>query len=208
MPDSAFVQVTHNWAAPDSLEEAVSGLRLSDYRYWTLRGILPEGHDLSAEFFYSNQPGLDDSLILSQSDSVVMLYRADASEEWQEVATERYGHWYVGWLTVPELQMGDYTLAVRDTQVGNPETRKRVADPLTIFPNPARDTFSITVENLDKNQLAIYDASGKLLESYWLEPGRRTITWSPGHLPAGAYYLILTSEWDEILARERILYTR
>ncbi|MBK9357403.1 MAG: hypothetical protein IPN08_08480 [Bacteroidales bacterium] len=37
--DSAFVRATHNWVPPDSLKVHVPGLKLSDYRYWTIEGI-------------------------------------------------------------------------------------------------------------------------------------------------------------------------
>ena len=104
--------------------------------------------------------------------------------------------------------MGEYTLAVRETQVGTPESVADKVNLLNVYPNPTSDTFRITVDTWNNNHLGIYDASGKVLEEFVLGPGQTSITWTPGQLPAGAYFIILKSEWDEILARERVIYSK
>ncbi len=204
--DSAFIQVTHNWAPPDSLKEAVSGLRISDYRYWRVAGIIPESFQATGKFFYSTNSYLDNTLITGETDSVVILYRKDASEDWQPVYFEQIGLWYVGNLIIPELQMGEYTLAVWDTQVSTPE-EVAVTDPvMQVYPNPSNDTFMISLEIQDACQLEIIDISGRMVQTYAVSPGQQTITWQPGPLPEGKYFIFLKSKWNEILARKRVIY--
>jgi len=119
--DSAFIQVTHNWAPPDELKEPVPGLRLSDYRYWRIDGIIPEGFQATGKFTYSATNYLDNTLITSSADTLVMLYREGAADDWQEVDFEKVGPWNVGNILIPDLKAGEYTLAVKEAGVGTYE---------------------------------------------------------------------------------------
>jgi len=122
LADSSLVRVTHNWVAPDSLKIPVEGLRLSPYRYWKVTGVFPESFQARGKFFYSRSSNLDDGLILSDNDSVVMLYREDASVDWHYISQSRVGLWAIGNIFVDNFQPGEYTLAVWDKQiVGTPE---------------------------------------------------------------------------------------
>ncbi|RKX17111.1 MAG: hypothetical protein DRP35_11510 [Candidatus Zixiibacteriota bacterium] len=51
--DSAFIQVEHNWVAPDPFEIGIPGLYLTDKRYWKVEGILPDTFNITARFLYS-----------------------------------------------------------------------------------------------------------------------------------------------------------
>ncbi len=121
--DSAFLRVTHNWVAPDTLILPHTGLRLSDSRYWTVEGIFPKGFKARAVFSYSNGSGLDKTLITSPGDSLVMLYRPGAGHPWEGTPFKHEGSWMSGTITVDTLQPGEYTLAVWDRKYLDTHTR-------------------------------------------------------------------------------------
>jgi aminopeptidase N len=163
--DSALLRVTHHWAAPDSLKTAIEGLRLSPYRHWEIRGILPEGIAMRGRFFYSNGPTLDNTLILSEQDSVVLLYRPNPAADWQEIPQTHEGLWSIGYIYVNELQQGQYTLAVWDKTVTgiyeNPTNVEK--DNLIVFPNPANDEIKVGITDFQNISLQISDTSGRVI---------------------------------------------
>lgn len=166
VPDSVFYHAIHHWAAPDSMQNTTEGLRLSPYRHWELKlagASLPE---MRARFFYSNSQSHDGNLIQSEQDSVVLLYRPGAGYEWQEIPTERVGLWSIGYLIAENIQPGQYTLAVWDTQVvGQAEipasqTKKQS---LEVYPNPATDQLTFNWYEKTDGRLQVTDSSGKLV---------------------------------------------
>ena len=162
--DSAMFRITHHWVAPDSMKVPVPGLRLSPYRYWQVNGIFPENTSLRGRFFYSNSQALDASLILSEQDSVVILYRPEAAADWQIVPQSREGLWSIGYIYVESLPVGEYTLAVWDkTLVGLNENSKSFKEEnLIIFPNPADDLINVFTKNSSNSTITICDSSGRI----------------------------------------------
>jgi len=112
VPDSAYVRITHNWVAPDSLKTPVAGLHLSDYRYWTVEGLFPPGFRAKGRFSYNRDNFLDNTLLIHPDDSIVMLYRPGAAVDWRPATFVKHGSFSAGYLMVDSLQRGEYTLAV------------------------------------------------------------------------------------------------
>ncbi len=73
--DSVFIRVEHNWAPPDPLKTPVQGLTISPYRYWKIDGIFNDDFMATGIFMYNKGGHLDDGLITSENDSIVILYR-------------------------------------------------------------------------------------------------------------------------------------
>jgi aminopeptidase N len=161
--DSALFRITHHWVAPDSLKIAVPGLRLSPYRYWQVAGLFPENTNLRGRFFYSNSQALDASLILSEQDSVVVLYRPEAAADWQIVPQSREGLWSIGYIYVESLPSGEYTLAVWDKSlVGMHESGKSFfQENLIVFPIPADDLITVFTKDISNSTITICDSSGR-----------------------------------------------
>jgi len=195
--DSAFLQVTHNWAPPDSLKEHVPGLRLSDYRYWRIDGIVPDDFEATGKFFYSRNNYLDNTLIVTSADTLVILYRKGAAEDWQEIPFERIGPWNIGNIIVPGLKTGEYTLAVKEVSVGGLENPSPEKNQLKIYPNPSSDTFEISVEIERAGEIRIVSEQGLLVKSFTVTPERKRWTWNPEGLAAGVYFVSL---WKENLS--------
>jgi len=192
--DSAFIQVTHNWTPPDSLEEPVAGLRLSDYRYWRIDGIFPEDFQATGKFFYSANNYLDNTLITSSSDTVIILYRRGAMEDWQEVEFEKIGPWNIGNIIVDNLKTGEYTLAVKDSGVGSAEPNLPEKIILDIYPNPSSGSFTIISGSEADGEIRIYTNTGTLVKAFPVQAGKDLVNWSPEGLASGNYLVALYRE--------------
>lgn len=161
--DSALLRVTHHWVAPDSLKMPVPELRLSPYRHWEFTGILPENIAMHGRFFYSNIQSLDGSLILSEQDSVVILYRSNASADWQEVPQTHEGLWSIGYIYVESLPLGQYTLAVWDKNLVAIHDQKvnLSEEKMLVFPNPADDVINVYATAKTQSEITICDSAGR-----------------------------------------------
>ena len=185
--DSAFVQATHNWAQPDGLKVPVAGLRISDYRYWRIDGIFPAGFQATGTFFYSTNNYLDNTLITSSSDTVIILYRKGSMDDWQEIEFEKLGPWNVGNILVNDLRAGEYTLAVKEAGVRTSGFLLPKKNALEIFPNPSTDGYRIKVNNAAPGELRIFNENGTLVKSFMVQSGESEFTWVPENLAAGTY---------------------
>lgn len=162
--DSAFVRVTHHWVAPDGMQNPLPGLTLSDYRYWSIEGIFPPGFSTSGRFTYNRGNMLDNTLITSSKDSLVILYRPGAGYEWQPVPFVRQGAWQIGNIIVPGLRPGEYTLAVWDEAfVNSKHPAKTDSRKLLLIPNPVRYEAEAVLPVKTGGTLSILDQAGKVL---------------------------------------------
>lgn len=165
LSDSALVRVTHNWVAPDSLFTPIDGLKLSPYRYWKVEGVIPESFNARGNFFYSNSGNLDNELILSPNDSVVILYRPDTKSQWHEIPQTRYGPWAIGNIMVHEINLGEYTLAVWDKQiVGEYEYPK--SEKINVYPNPTRGEINFEFPREGNYLVKLYTENGRNIDSF------------------------------------------
>jgi aminopeptidase N len=203
--DSALFRITHHWVAPDSLKTPVEGLRLSPYRYWQVAGIIPENTSLRGRFFYSSSQALDASLILSEQDSVVILFRQNASKDWLAVPQSREGLWSIGYIYVENLPVGEYTLAVWDkTIVGLSENKKpAVQEKLFIFPNPSDEMINIFSEDLSNASITICDSSGRT--TLTMELTQRLNQLDVNTWKRGVYMINLLDKDGKILDRKKVI---
>jgi len=117
--DSSFVRVEHNIAAPDPIQNNVYNFRLNSQHYWKVDGILSNGFVAKLRFNFdggkvkSGNSYLDTSLIIVNSDSLILLYRKNASDDWKEVShyTKMTFGAKVGNFTVDTLKFGEYVFA-------------------------------------------------------------------------------------------------
>ncbi len=164
--DTAFIQATHHWVAPDSLKIPVSGLRLSGSRYWSIDGVFEQRMQARGRFYYDHTKYLDKKLLRSENDSVVLLYRRSPAEEWHTVAQIRNGIWSIGYIYTNDLKKGEYTLAAWDLQtVGVPKNRKNRKE-IKIFPNPTQGILHIQTNKSGRYEVRIYNAQAQLLRNF------------------------------------------
>ncbi len=206
LTDTAFYRMTHHWAAPDSLKTAVSGLRLSPYRHWEFRGIFPQNTMMRGRFFYANSSTLDGSLILSEQDSVVVLYRENPAADWAMVPQTREGLWNIGYIVIHDFKPGQYMLAVWDKQlVGTADLQlqpnKRL---LTIEPNPVTEEMAIKWNDTQDGFLSIIDSTGKIIfqQAVW-QAGSLVVdarNWAKGW-----YFAEFRNKNDQMLGYQKII---
>ena len=201
--DSALVRVEHNWAPPDDFKNPIQGVTLSNYRYWRIDGIFPEGFDATGEFTYTKTSFLDDSL-LNPNDTVLLLYRTDAGDDWHFIDYSVIGIWSVGKFYVDNLQRGEYTIAVGDdTFTGIEETQVPKKSPITIHPNPSSDFFIIDYPQ--PGTFEFYDETGNIVDSVHLHSGASSFKWKPEDLPKGTYFVRYLSENNKTIGVEKLI---
>ena len=202
--DSAFVRVVHNWAPPDPMKNPIPGLTISDYRYWKVEGIFPEGFEATGRFWYNKNGYLDNGIIQSQEDSVVLVYRENTADDWHFINYTQVGIWSIGNFYVDNLQPGQYCIAVTDdTFVGITENKPVSLPLLKVYRNPSSSTFKI--ETLQAGILKFYDIYGKTVDTIHVENGGQTIKWKPNNLPTGTYFVRMLSRQNKALAYGRLL---
>lgn len=174
--DSHYVYIAHHWAGPESQSTTAN---LSKSRFWTIRGTW--GTDFDAEFrlFYDGRVengGQDDDLVSMTEDSLVVMYRFDASHDWELFphfnknvmgnATDKYGQ-----ITLTKILPGDYVLANASPDIGFQESDSR-RSLFKIYPNPSNGSLRIELLS-DSDQhapLIVVDAgSGKIVHSEKLQ---------------------------------------
>ncbi|WP_417603057.1 M1 family aminopeptidase [Owenweeksia hongkongensis] len=165
--DSAKLIVMHNWAAPGGKIPANKDYRLSPQHYWTIQGIDLNNVDLTGRITISPAAtSLDTELLKNGSDSLVVLYRKDATEPWELYVNQQKTQIGIsGYIDINQLKAGDYTLANSAEKVGLKENHKRHGK-IDIYPNPAKDKVFIKFDEAAKTyDITMTDAAGKLLYS-------------------------------------------
>ncbi len=163
LEDSAFVRVTHHWVAPDSLKTPQEGLRLSSKRYWQLEGVWSESSVMRGKFYFSNSSVMDEDVNLTQNDSVMILYRENAGDDWHYVPQYLYGQPIIGYIYVNDMQPGEYALAAIDKQlvdIKSPDDNSVIK----IFPNPSKDKISLQMRRKGDYLIVVNDTSGRAVK--------------------------------------------
>ncbi len=204
--DSSLVRITHNWVAPDSFPHAVPGLRLSNYRFWTVEGLLKPSFIAKGRFTYSKSNYLDNTLITNSQDSLVLLYRPSTAETWKSVNFIKNGSFSNGELIVDTLKTGEYTLAIWDHTFLSIAEDHANAIKLRIFPNPASDYVSVYISQNSECILQISDTSGVILKEVRIPVSPFNFNWSPILKAAGTYYFRLKNAKGQTIAAEKILF--
>ena len=160
--------------APDGFKSPHPGYELSKQRYWVVQGVVPEGSSITGRFFYSKTNKQDDSIITSQEDTLIIMYRKNASEEWSRISSLRMGSWQAGSLKTTNLIPGEYALASKKpgASILSPSSSGK----LNIYPNPANDKVRIELPGV-KGILQIFSSSGLLLLKMEITKGEEWFVW-------------------------------
>ena len=205
--DSAYVRITHNWVAPDSLMVPQPGLRISDSRYWTVEGLFPADFKAKGKFTYSRAATLDLTLITNSKDSLVMLYRPGAGYPWRGTSFSRIGPWSSGIITVDTLQKGEYTLAIWDRLfLDTNEPGRTRSSHMIVFPNPAKEAVNIDLDVPGIAMLCIYDTLGKQLGKTRFDAGLHHITWKNPGISSSIYFFNLTASNGKVLESRKVVF--
>lgn len=224
--DSALVRVEHNWVYPDPPKTVIPGLHISQERYWKVDGIWPAGFAASATVSYNGTAStsggyLDNQLITASEDSLVMLYRASAADDWaidtsvtlsvQGSTTNKKGS-----MVINQIRKGEYAFAIWDhgradsnVVLDNAEctllginTPKATDDKqLTIVPNPASDSFRVELPapNNAAGNIVVYDVTGHELKRIPVQVGQQQTTIATAGFAKGNYLVVWQSKTDRLI---------
>ena len=174
--DSALLKIEHHWSAPDGIKNwATKPYLLSNYRYWKVDGILPAGFDASASFMYDGRENggyLDSLLVNVTEDSLVLLYRVDAKDDWLEYphyikntlgsSSNKYGR-----MELSKLLLGEYTLANIDHSVLSTGSIEQPKNKLKIYPNPSNEKVTLEWDIAQTAiKIEIFSLGGKKVLSF------------------------------------------
>jgi hypothetical protein len=217
--DSAFIRIEHNYVAPDPIQNNPNNYRLSTERYWTIDGILPSTFYSKARFYYDGRTGstagpnnwLDNGLTLVNGDSIILLYRRNAADDWQEYpyytkfifgpsATSKYGY-----VDIDSMKLGQYAFAngVSHVLIGVNEL-DAPAPEITAYPNPAGNNLTVDwpSDNHEPVLLNVYDADGKVIFSQTMageEAKLETSRWMDG------FYFVEVVQAGKLLGRKQVM---
>lgn len=196
--DSSFVRIEHNFAAPDPFKSNPSNFRLSTQHYWKVDGILSPGFASKVRFNFdgnkntSGNSYMDTCLIINNADSIILLYRKNAADDWQEVKNySKFKVGKVGFFTADTLKLGEYVFANGQSNVivGTKEQNKTVMK-LNVFPNPSSGNLNVKIENYKISEhcsLQIMDMMGTPVKQI-TRPAYHTLI-NTSDLQAGKYLL-------------------
>ena len=144
--DSLFLFVEHIRGAPDTAKNKNPDLTLkvSNSHFWNITGILPENNNITATFFYdgSSKDELDFDLAGYSEDSITIVYRKDATQDWMPLENTKKQKFSPidgkGNIIIKGLKAGQYAFAniINNVATG---TAGNIASNINIYPNPASD---------------------------------------------------------------------
>lgn len=203
--DSSFVRIEHNFASADAIKNNTNNFRLNTQHYWKIDGILSSGFVSKLRLNYDgnkNTAGnsyLDTCLTKINGDSIILLYRKNAADDWHEVL--HYTKFKIGaktgFVTADTLKFGEYVFAngKSNVLVGLKENNKINQADIELFPNPVSSTLQVKVSNYklsNTTSIEIYDMQGKIVKQLnKLDP---EISISVSDLSKGHYILNLTDK--------------
>jgi Secretion system C-terminal sorting domain len=214
LADSAWLQITHNWIAPDGFWTPRPGIKLSNSRYWTVRGIVPSGFHAIGRFLYNgtNSAGaglLDHTWMTNGEDSLLLFYRPSAAYDWQQVTNFQRNMGspsdLSGNIQANDLMQGEYALGTYEnfpTAAQQPQAWE-----LHVYPNPNDGRFYLDLPTPNgKYEVRMCDAEGKMLHEVTVE-NQATIALEKAYLASGWYLVTVRDEAGRV-GSQRILIER
>jgi len=206
--DSALLQVEHHWVAPDPIQNNTKDHKLSKNRYWSVEGILPSTFDASMSIDYDGRAGLgflDEDLVGVRGDSLILLYRRDAHEDWSEFSyytkSSRAPSSKNGTITIDSLILGEYSFANKGSLVSL-SSNVKAQDDFSIYPNPT-ETVLWVKNKTNKLGLTVivYDGLGRKIYEEGLSANHKIAT---SNWKRGSYIIVILDKNQELL-REKVI---
>lgn len=194
--------VTHHWVGPMDYRLKAKGIRISAERFWTIGGYHKDGFKAWGFFNYDGTANnyLDAELLTDKSeDSLVLLYRAFAGDEWQihtdntfqpgVSKTDKVGRFWVN-----DLKTGEYAFGMLDASaVGFQEIQPlaKQTNSFRIIPNPSGEQWITLQFNkaVTINEIQILDVKGAVLKTITVKKTSDAYELSVGEFATGNYFI-------------------
>ena len=164
LTDSVFYNIANHPVGPYN-DPLVPGLTLSTSHFWSINRFDFGPADVQGVFTYSNNASHDGDIIHSVNDSATLVYRANASEPWHEIAhtVTSNSTWKLGQIVVPDLPSGEYAIAVWDKEWLWTEEQGALPTKMQVFPNPADGEVNLTWNGSCNGSIALVDVQGRVV---------------------------------------------
>lgn len=213
--DSVLINVQHHWVGPSVGDLRKQGIRISNERYWSVRGTFPASFSAWAYFNYNgtSQNYLDEDLlnIAPTEDSLVLLYRADENSQWNAVNVPTDATYQPGgnpkdklgrfWLN--KLLAGDYAIGLRDQSVVGLKSNQTETI-INLAPNPVDDELNITLpefENFINCHISVTNNKGVDVLKTRVNSYLNNYALSVKKLSPGIYYVVIDNGKKRYVAR-------
>lgn len=176
--DSSLVRVEHNWVGADNYFN--KGLPfISRERYWSVDGVWDSDFKADATIeYFGRETGnnfligyLDVDLIRNTEESMVLMYRASPSANWEVCAdyTWEMGSKFDkrGSFTIHNVQKGQYAFAVNEAdRLSVKPTLTESTKYVSVYPNPTSDTLNMQIKDAKGSLVEITDGNGRLVAQF------------------------------------------
>ncbi|MCU0423461.1 MAG: M1 family metallopeptidase [Bacteroidia bacterium] len=206
IPGNVNLHVQHHWVGATSGNLNTQGIRISNDRYWEIKGNLPETFLAWGFFNYdgSLNGSFTDRQLLSSittEDSLVMLYRKAVNSNWTVLNNNQVTYQpggqpndKLGRFWVLRLAEGDYTFGVRDRSVVGIEPLKtNPHSHLQLIPNPGQKTLLSNSEEMPKGTVVrIINNIGIEVAKFVTQESKKQIVLDGKELPNQMYFVEIT----------------
>ena len=205
-PDSFTILAENYYTGINQNEFAIKGIRFSPDRFWRIDGIFPPAFKATAFFNYDgsspvskNAGGLDNDLLVSGENGLVLLYRSRPDTAWTietdltwqsgSSLTDKTGRFWVN-----NLKKGEYVIAKQESGASLKDFSKK-KNQLKVFPNPSKGKFSVELpENHGEGQIIIYDKNGVLVQSEKVQNGLKIFEVQIKNPVVSSYFIVYEDE--------------
>ncbi len=219
--DSAWLRIQHHFAAPRKSLNLPGRLHLAD-RYWEVSGIANPAFSASAIFNYdgtATNSFLDQTFISTTEDSLVLLYMAENSNDWEILpypvnvvgfATNKKGNF-----NCTDLNFGLYTFGIYDSSLPATVDQYVGANDCVLsalqeqpwlpswqlLPNPADNSISIEIQEVNSSSITLSNMAGKSLLR--LDAANQTkLSINTSTLATGMYMVTLADKQGRLEAKK------
>ncbi|MDD4847351.1 MAG: M1 family aminopeptidase [Bacteroidales bacterium] len=194
---------------PDPMKNPLTGLILSNRNYWKISGTEKENFVAKGMFIY-NKSNLNLDTIFSNptENELVLMYRPNATYDWQIIPTTQYGGNTSGFLLVENVQWGEYCLAVKTSEYN--AVCETVAENtfIQVFPNPTHHSFHFQLNKPVDGSILIYDVHGKQVDQFSIHAFQNHYQWTPKNLPAGVYFMKVMDKNHQIFDEHKLIFSK
>ena len=203
VPDSAYVRIEHNWVAPDSIKMYGKPYQLSAERYWKVDGIIPASFKAVGKIAYDGRTNanysygfLDNGLITVNEDSIVLLFRKNAGDDWNVFPkyTKIMGNTSdkTGSINIDSLVVGEYALAIKN-YINAIENETISHSGILIYPNPGDENITVKSDNKTDSiiEITVVDTLGKTVIKENRNGNSNTCIVNTKQLKNGSYTVIV-----------------
>jgi len=165
--DTVNIYAEHVFGAPDSVKNNSiwSNLNISKTHFWNIIGDFPEDNNIEASFFYNGKHDSDLDYLLTNrtEDSIQIVYRKDASDDWtlfenfkKQKFSPKDGK---GNIKIHGVKAGQYCFA----NVALATKTSEISGLNNIYPNPASDFINIANDENKIEEISLFNIFGNTI---------------------------------------------